>query len=128
MKRIQEMVAEFHIEMGLPDRRHEGPQLAPIGERVRRFRHLESEMDELSDAINADDIVEIADACADIIYLAYGMAIIHGVDLDEVLAEVHRSNLTKTPTGGGSILKGVSFEKPDLVTVLDRQAPVEVAA
>jgi predicted HAD superfamily Cof-like phosphohydrolase len=56
---------------------------------------LREELDEYAAAAAADDVVAVADALADLAYVLYGTALVHGIPLDEVFEEVHRSNLTK---------------------------------
>lgn len=67
------------------------------------------------------DVVEAADALADLVYVAYGMAVESGIDLDRVLAEVQASNLSKLMPDGtvrlrgdGKVLKGPGFFPPDV--------------
>lgn len=67
------------------------------------------------------DIVESADALGDLTYVIYGMALEAGIDLDQVIAEVHRSNLSKLMPDGsvrrredGKVLKGPGFTEPDI--------------
>ena len=74
---------------------------------------IEEEVGELQAAAGAGDLVGVADALADIVYVAYGTAHVYGIDLDAVLDEVHASNMTKLGADGrpvrradGKILKG----------------------
>lgn len=71
------------------------------------------------------DTVAAADALADLVYVAYGMALETGIPLDHVLAEVQRSNLSKLDVDGsvirradGKVLKGPGFQAPDIARVL----------
>jgi predicted HAD superfamily Cof-like phosphohydrolase len=123
-------VAEFHAAFGaaraaLPD--------AGVPAELAKLRVdlLAEETGEFADATAAGDIVGIADALADIIYVAYGAAIVYGIDLDAVLAEVHRSNMTKLDDQGraiyredGKVLKSARYTPPDIKGVLDRQRPL----
>lgn len=101
------------------------PVAAPPELDMRRELLLE-EVQEYCAALAAGDIVEVADALADIVYVVYGAALFHGVDLDAVLAEVHRSNMTKLdadgrPTlrpGDGRVLKGPRYSPPDIAGVI----------
>ena len=84
------------------------------------------EVEELSVGINNKDLVEIADALTDILYVVYGTGHAFGIDLDECFAEVHSSNLTKPGEDGkpvrredGKIMKGPNYRKPDLTFILD---------
>ena len=71
------------------------------------------------------DIVAVADALGDLEYVVNGAALEHGINLPKVVAEVHRSNMTKLGPEGkpiyredGKILKGENFEEPNLAKVL----------
>jgi len=72
------------------------------------------------------DIVEIADALADIIYIACGTAVSYGIPLDKVFEEVHRSNMAKLVDGkplkreDGKVIKPVGWTAPDIAGVLKR--------
>ena len=86
-----------------------------------RLELIREEFEELTVATNAMDIVEIADALTDILYVVYGAGHAFGIDLDECYHEVHRSNMSKLGADGkpiyrddGKILKGPNFRAPDL--------------
>jgi len=71
------------------------------------------------------NIIEIADALADMAYVIYGAAIVHGIDLDAVVAEVHRSNMSKLGEDGkplrredGKTLKGPNYFPPNIAAAL----------
>jgi predicted HAD superfamily Cof-like phosphohydrolase len=90
-----------------------------------RISLINEELDELVDAIHDKDIVEVADALADILYVTYGTGVAFGIDLDACLAEVHRSNMTKLGEDGkpirrkdGKIVKGPNYERPNLKPIL----------
>jgi predicted HAD superfamily Cof-like phosphohydrolase len=70
----------------------------------------------------------LADALGDIVYVAYGAAVTYGLDLDAVLAEIHRSNMSKLGLdrrpimrADGKVLKGPAYRPPDIGTVLATQ-------
>jgi predicted HAD superfamily Cof-like phosphohydrolase len=123
-------VAEFHQAFGAP--RAVLPDADVSAELARlRVDLLAEETGEFAEATAAGDIVGIADALADIIYVAYGAAIVYGVDLDAVFAEVHRSNMTKLDEAGraiyredGKVLKSDRYTPPDIRGVLARQRPL----
>ena len=78
---------------------------------------------EFVDAQREDDMVGIADALADLIYVIVGCALEYGIPLDKVFDEVQRSNMTKLRNGiikrdDGKILKGKDFEEPDIKSIL----------
>ena len=86
---------------------------------------IDEEVKELWDACDARDLVEIADALTDILYVTYGAAHSFGVPIDECFKEVQRSNMSKLGEDGkpiyredGKVMKGPSYFKPDLKNVL----------
>jgi predicted HAD superfamily Cof-like phosphohydrolase len=85
-----------------------------------RRAFMAEEYQEYQDAEEHRDLVKIADALADIVYVAYGTALCYGIDLDAVLAEVHASNMSKepAPAGGGKAVKGQRYRPPDIERVL----------
>lgn len=144
--RPADLVAEFHRVYGMPDRVDEGARADLDFERLNmRMSLIKEEVTELVEAVygrdasNAlaqtlaalpddlnRDVVETADALADLIYVIYGMALEVGIDLDQVLAEVHSSNLSKLMPDGsvkrredGKILKGPNFREPRIAAVLE---------
>jgi predicted HAD superfamily Cof-like phosphohydrolase len=96
-----------------------------------RVRLLAEEAREFAAAAQGGDLIAIADALADIVYVAYGSAITYGIDLDAVLSEVHRSNMSKLDVDGrpllredGKVLKSARYTPPDVAGVLRRQHPL----
>ena len=80
------------------------------------------------------DVIETADALADLVYVIYGMAIESGMDLDSVLAEVQASNLSKLMPDGsvklredGKVLKGPNFFQPNIARGLGLEEPEDTA-
>lgn len=92
--------------------------------RALRIALLVEEVKEYLAAEQADNIVEIADGLADVVVIAYGTACAYGIDLDAVLAEVYRSNMTKVVDGevqyreDGKVLKPDSWEPPAVADVI----------
>lgn len=117
-------VRAFHeaIGMELP----ETPQLPSLAVQALRQTLLQEEYTELQAAINAGDLVAIAQEAADLLYVTYGLCLTYGIDLNPVFAEVHRANLAKT-TGprraDGKQLKPTDWQPPDVASVLAQQAP-----
>jgi len=103
------LVREFHRHVGVAVRSM--PTVEVDGAR-RRCDFVEEEARELRTAVESIDVVATADALADLAYVVYGAALHFGVDLDAVLAEVHRSNMTKSPAGDGKAIKGPGYEPP----------------
>ena len=88
------------------------------------------------EAVAADegerDVIEAADALADLVYVVYGMAIESGMNLDSVLAEVQASNLSKLMPDGsvklredGKVLKGPNFFQPNVARGLGLESPTD---
>lgn len=120
----QAAVLQFHRIFGVEIRQTPVTSI-PEGLHILRLGLHEEEHSELVDAFNRDDVVEVADALADIVYIAYGTAVSLGIDLDKVLEEVHRSNISKLNTDGspiyredGKVLKGPNYTPPDVRKVL----------
>ena len=96
-------------------------------EDIQRLRLdlIEEELDELHYAIDNKDMVEIADALGDLLYVVYGAGHAFGIDLDECFKEIHASNMSKLGPDGkpikredGKVLKPDTFFPPDLKTIL----------
>ena len=86
-----------------------------------RYDLIKEELDELSVAIKDKDIVEVADALTDLLYVVYGAGHAFGIDLDKCFSEVQRSNLSKLDIDGkpiynenGKVMKGPNYSKPNL--------------
>lgn len=94
-----EAVAEFHRKFGFPIAGEDNvPHLLNNGSsNIALFRRnfLEEEMTEFKRAQDADDLVEIADALVDLVYVALGTAHYYGLPFDELFDEVQRSNMEK---------------------------------
>lgn len=82
---------------------------------------IKEELGELIEAIDKKDIVEVADALTDILYVTYGAGHSFGIDLDECFSEVQRSNMSKLDLNGqpiynenGKVMKGPKYFQPDL--------------
>ncbi|MDP8904395.1 MAG: nucleoside triphosphate pyrophosphohydrolase family protein [Chloroflexota bacterium] len=100
----------------------------PTLEASRRERELvvellEEEVAELRAAVAASDIVEIADALGDIVWVTIEAALAFGIPIEEVFEEIHRSNLTKLQgerryTASGKLVGGTAYIPPDLSPIL----------
>jgi predicted HAD superfamily Cof-like phosphohydrolase len=123
-------VLDFHAAFDLPREplptAHVGDTLAQL-----RVRLLREEVEEFAEASEKRDLVAIADALADVVYVAYGSALTYGIDLDAVLREVHRSNMSKLDSSGrpvmrgdGKVMKSERYRPPDVGAVVDQQLPL----
>src|SRR5210317_2221699 len=90
-----------------------------------RIELIAEELNELFDACEKKDIVEVADALTDILYVTYGAGHAFGIDLDKCFKEVQRSNMSKLGEDGkpiyrddGKVLKGSNYSEPDLKNAL----------
>ena len=86
-----------------------------------RIDLIKEELKEFQEAINNKDLLEIADALTDILYVTYGAGHSFGIDLDKCFAEVQRSNMSKLGENGkpiynkhGKVMKGPNYLKPNL--------------
>ena len=86
-----------------------------------RLDLIKEELSELSDAMNNKDLLEVADALTDILYVTYGAGQAFGIDLDKCFDEVQNSNMSKLDENGkpiynehGKVMKGPNYFKPDL--------------
>ena len=86
-----------------------------------RISLISEELDELKKAISDNNIVEIADALTDILYVTYGAGHAFGINLDKCFNEVQESNMSKLDQDGkpifneyGKVMKGPNYFKPDL--------------
>ena len=86
-----------------------------------RLDLIKEELDELNEAMNNKDLLEVADALTDILYVTYGAGHAFGIDLDKCFDEVQNSNMSKSDKNGkpiyndaGKVMKGPNYFKPDL--------------
>jgi len=101
------------------------PTWPDFNTRDLRLELISEEFSELCQAMEDRDMVQIADALTDILYVVYGAGHTFGIDLDECFEEVHRSNMSKLGDSGrpiyredGKVLKGPGFFEPDLEGIL----------
>lgn len=86
-----------------------------------RIDLIKEELQELKEAMNNKDLLEVADALTDILYVTYGAGHAFGIDLDKCFEEVQNSNMSKLGENGepiynesGKVMKGPNYFKPDL--------------
>ena len=86
-----------------------------------RIDLIKEELEELTDAMKNKDLLEVADALTDILYVTYGAGHAFGINLDKCFEEVQNSNMSKLDDNGkpiynesGKVMKGPNYFKPDL--------------
>ena len=91
-----------------------------------RIDLIKEELEELTEAMNNNDLLEVADALTDILYVTYGAGHAFGIDLDKCFEEVQNSNMSKLDENGkpiynesGKVMKGPNYFKPDLTKFLN---------
>lgn len=105
-------VREFHEKFSVPSA--EAPTFGRVDRRDLRRALILEEVVEFSEACHDRDLIEMADALADIIYVTIGAAVEFGIPIDRVFAEVHRSNMTKLwPDGKPRYRDDGKVLKPD---------------
>lgn len=126
MNIMQEQVREFHETFGAVTNDH--PTLPDMGTANLRINLMTEELHgkgELAESIRNYDMVGIADGIADLLYVTLGTAVSYGLDAEALVAEAHRSNMSKLGADGkpiyredGKVLKGPDFFEPDFATVI----------
>jgi predicted HAD superfamily Cof-like phosphohydrolase len=117
-------VKDFHQAFG--QRIGEKPEFPNDEERKLRVKLLKEEVWEYMDGESFNDLVEVADALADIIYIACGTAVSYGIPLDEIFEEVHASNMAKLVDGkvirraDGKIQKPEGWQPPNISAILQK--------
>ena len=127
MKKQIDHVAKFHdvFQIG-----NELEPVAVVGEGTYNLRYnlMKEENDEYLDACKDNDLVEIADALGDQLYILCGTILKHGLQhkIEEVFDEIQKSNMSKLDAQGnpifredGKILKGENYFKPNIQKILD---------
>ncbi|MDO6676288.1 nucleoside triphosphate pyrophosphohydrolase family protein [Tenacibaculum sp. 1B UA] len=128
MKKRIAAVHEFHSAFGLGVKNE---PTANIGEErnLLRFNLMKEENEEYLEAAQNNDLVEVADALGDMLYILCGTIIEHGMQhkIEEVFNEIQRSNMSKLGEDGkpiyredGKVLKGPNYFKPNIKEILDK--------
>jgi predicted HAD superfamily Cof-like phosphohydrolase len=98
-------------------------------EKIQKLRIalIDEELEELKEAMENKDMVGVADALTDILYVTYGAGSAFGIDLDDCFNEVHNSNMSKLGKDGnpiyredGKILKGPDYFEPKLEKIVEQ--------
>ena len=121
-------VKEFHEAFGIQN--NEAPTTQLSKEEIQlRFDLIKEENEEYLEAANNGDIIEIADALGDQLYILCGTMLKHGLQhkMEEVFNEIQRSNMSKLGADGkpiyredGKVMKGPNYFKPDIKSILEQ--------
>ena len=121
-------VAEFHDVFQIGN----AAKMTLIEERdyLLRYNLIKEENEEYLQACQDGDLVEIADALGDLLYILFGTILKHGLQhkIEEVYDEIHRSNMSKLDENGlpifredGKILKSTRYFRPEIKSILERE-------
>ena len=90
-----------------------------------RLDLIKEELNELTEAMNNKDLLEVADALTDILYVTYGAGHAFGINLDKCFEEIQNSNMSKLDENGmpiynenGKVMKGPNYFKPNLKKII----------
>lgn len=123
-----EAVKAFHTAFKIGHRETEKADLG-TNKNTLRFNLMDEENKEYLEAANNNDLVEVADALGDMLYILCGTIIEHGMQhkIDEVFNEIQRSNMSKLGGDGepiyredGKVLKGPNYFKPNIKGILEK--------
>lgn len=121
-------VEEFHDVFRIGNR-YEPTGTVSEDEFMLRYNLLKEENEEYLEACKRGDVVEIADALGDLLYITFGTILRHGLQhkIEEVFDEIHRSNMSKLDEDGkpifredGKVLKSNNYFRPDIRRILDK--------
>ncbi|KJJ38263.1 pyrophosphohydrolase domain-containing protein [Aequorivita vladivostokensis] len=128
MKNKIAAVSEFHKAFGLEMNETPTADLG-IKKNLLRYELMREENEEYLEAANNNDLVEVADALGDMLYILCGTIIEHGLQhkIEEVFNEIQRSNMSKLGENGkpiyredGKVLKGPNYFKPNIGEILEK--------
>jgi predicted HAD superfamily Cof-like phosphohydrolase len=126
MKNQIKNVEEFHNSFNI---KNNNIPTVNVGEKIFKLRHslMNEENEEYLDACKKGDLVEIADALGDMMYILCGTILSHGLQhkIEEVFEEIQKSNMSKLGSDGkpiyredGKVMKGPNYFKPDIKNIL----------
>ena len=128
MKNKLKAVEAFHNSFGLGVRQEPTAKLSSELAKLR-FALMEEENEEYLEAAENNDLVEVADALGDMLYILCGTILEHGLQhkIEEVFDEIQRSNMSKLDADGkpiyredGKVMKGPNYFKPDISKILNQ--------
>jgi|SRR5690606_857913 len=128
MKRKLEAVKEFHMAFGLGV--SDTPKASLSGNKLKlRYELMAEENDEYLEAAMKGDLIEVADALGDMLYILCGTILEHGMQhkIEEIFEEIQRSNMSKLGKDGkpiyredGKVLKGPDYFKPNIESIISK--------
>jgi predicted HAD superfamily Cof-like phosphohydrolase len=129
MKSNFQSVGDFHEKFGLPVTGHSPLTIIDNSAFLFRYQFLMEELQELLSAHRSNNLAGVADALADLVYVALGTAHMYGIPFDEVFEEVQRANMTKERSKGSGddrskrgssldVVKPIGWKAPDINKVL----------
>jgi predicted HAD superfamily Cof-like phosphohydrolase len=127
MKRQIEHVAKFHDTFGIANE-HAPTADIPMETILLRYKLMREENEEYLEAAQAGNLVEVADALGDLLYILCGTILSHGLQhkIEEVFEEIQRSNLSKLDADGkpiyredGKVLKSELYFRPNIKAILE---------
>jgi phosphoribosyl-ATP pyrophosphohydrolase len=127
MKKQLNAVKDFHTAFAIGYSKTAKGDLGS-DKNMLRFNLMKEENEEYLDAVQNDDIIQIADALGDMLYILCGTIIEHGLQhkIEEVFDEIQRSNMSKLGADGkpiyredGKVMKGPNYFKPDFSKILE---------
>lgn len=128
MKDKMSAVEQFHRSFGLGVSDEMRADLG-AAKNLLRYNLMDEENKEYLEAANNNDLVEVADALGDMLYILCGTILEHGMQykIEEVFNEIQRSNMSKLGADGkpiyredGKVLKGPNYFKPDIAGILEK--------
>ncbi|MBH46270.1 MAG: hypothetical protein CMC93_06605 [Flavobacteriaceae bacterium] len=128
MKNVINDVAQFHNAFGIDSKNHPTTDI-PKQTVSLRYNLMKEENDEYLEAAQNNDLIEVADALGDMLYILCGTILSHGMQdkITEVFHEIQRSNMSKLGSDGkpiyradGKVLKGPNYFKPDIKSILNK--------
>ncbi len=128
LKETIAMVEAFHNAFGIENRQKPTAELSQEQQKLR-YRLMAEENEEYLEAVKNNDLVEIADALGDQLYILCGTILKHGLQdkIEEVFKEIQRSNMSKLDAGGnpiyradGKVMKSDLYFKPDIKTIIEK--------
>lgn len=128
MKKQLDAVYKFHETYRIPQQEQPTAEI-PSEQHILRYTLMREENEEYFEAAQNGDMVEIADALGDMLYILCGTILSHGMQhvIEDVFDEIQRSNMSKLGEDGepiyredGKVMKGPNYFKPDLKKILAR--------